>query len=110
MLYIEDNRIRLTRGDTAILKVEIRNGVSGESYPMRPDDTLTLTVKQTVRDCTPVLRKRVTGTGQFHIEPEDTACLAFRRYKYDVELKTAAGDVFTVIGPAAFEILPEVTY
>ena len=109
MLYLENNRIRLTRGDTAILRVAIQNSMTREAYAMADDDVLTLTVKQAVRDMIPVLQKRLVGANVFHIEPSDTAGLSFRRYLYDVELRTAAGDVFTVIGPTAFEVLSEVT-
>lgn len=109
MLYIDNNAIKLTRGDTAILTVSLKNGMTQEPYTVAEGDVLVLTVKQAVRDTMPVLQKRLVGSSTFRIDPSDTAQLAFRRYKYDVELTTAAGDVFTVIGPAAFEILSEVT-
>ena len=51
----------------------------------------------------------MTGSNQFHIEPEDTKFLSFGKYLYDVELTTASGDVYTVIVPTTFEVLKEVT-
>lgn len=112
MLYIEGNSIRLTRGDTAYLTVPIFikvNGENTEEYTMQPDDTLTLSVKKAVRDVEYCFQKVTTGTNTIHILPQDTAELAFGKYKYDVQLVTAGGDVFTLIEVDNFELLQEVT-
>ena len=100
--------IELTRGDTAWLTVTIAND-SGEAYTVQPGDVLTLSLKKKIDDEVPILQKTITGADTFHIQPKDTAKLAFGKYKYDVQLTTAAGDVFTVIPPAIFNILQEVT-
>lgn len=111
MLYVEtDGTIRLTRGDTARLSVTITNDTDQNAYEMQEGDTLTLTVKKTVNDESPSFQKVLTGTNTFHIEPKDTAQLPFGKYRYDVQLLTASGDVYTVIEPTTFEIMQEVTY
>lgn len=111
MLNVSSNgAIKMTRGDTARLTVAITKELDGSAYTMEPADTLTLTVKKFVNDREAQLQKTVTGSGLFSIEPADTAGLPFGRYQYDVQLTTAAGDVYTVIGPACFEILKEVTW
>ena len=110
MLYVEtDGAIRLTRGDTARLTVPLTNETDNSTYEMQEGDTLTLTVKKAVTDETPSFQKVLSGTNAFHIEPKDTAQLPFGKYKYDVELVTASGDVYTVIEPTTFEIMQEVT-
>lgn len=110
MLYIESNNvIRLTRGDTAKLTVPIENDLDNSSYVMDEQDTLTFTIKKSVKDNDNLVQKVVTGSNNFHIKPEDTNSLPFGKYVYDVQLTTAGGDVYTVIEPTSFEILSEVT-
>ncbi len=110
MLYISpEGYIKLTRGDTARLTVDISNDLSGDSYEIAPEDTLTLSVKKSIRDEETCLQKTVTGSNTIYIQPNDTKHLAFGKYKYDVQLTTAGGDVFTVIEPSDFEIMQEVT-
>lgn len=110
MLYIESNNvIRLTRGDTAKLTVPIENDLDNSSYVMDELDTLTFTIKKSVKDNGNLVQKVVTGSNNFHIKPEDTNSLPFGKYVYDVQLTTAGGDVYTVIEPTSFEILSEVT-
>ena len=47
MLYVlEDGTIRLTRGDTARLTVDISNDLTQNSYEIQDGDMLTLTVKK----------------------------------------------------------------
>jgi hypothetical protein len=108
MLYVEGNSIKLTRGDTAYLTVGINRG--DEEYVVQPSDTLTLTVKKYTSDQSPAFQKVLSGETTFHIEPQDTASLAFGLYYYDIQLDTADGDTFTVVDVSVFEIMPEVTY
>lgn len=110
MLYVEaDNTIKLTRGDTAYLEVPLVDDVTGEPYEMQSGDTLTLSVKKTVKDAECCFSKVVRGTNIFKIVQADTADCEFTKYKYDIQLDTANGDTFTVIETACFTILPEVT-
>lgn len=111
MLYVlEDGTIRLTRGDTARLTVDISNDLTQNFYEIQDGDVLTLTVKKTIKDTTACLQKTANSSNMLYIQPEDTSELEFRKYVYDVQLTTAAGDVYTVIEPSTFEIMPEVTY
>lgn len=104
-----DGTIQLTRGDTARLSVTINNEIDQNEYTLGEIDTLTLTVKKSINDNEPSIQKVAVGTNAFHIEPKDTSSLAFGKYKYDVQLNTADGDVYTVVEPSTFEILNEVT-
>lgn len=111
MLYIEtDGTIRLTRGDTARLNVQITNQIGEDEYTIDANDTLTFSVKKSVSESEYVLQKTIVGSGAFHIEPRDTSELAYGKYKYDVQLTTASGDVYTIIEPSTFELLKEVTW
>ena len=104
----DDNSIELTRGDTARLSVTVTND-DGGIYTIQPSDTLTLSIKKSVNDPEALIEKTIFGNNVFHIEPKDTSGLEFGKYKYDVQLTTAEGDVHTVITPSAFKIAQEVT-
>jgi hypothetical protein len=108
MLYIKGNTISLTRGDTAYLTVPITSAL-GEEYTLSAKDTLTLSVKKNTSDTEYLFQKVLTGTNVFHIEPQDTASIPFGMYKYDIQLNTANGDVYTIIDVSTFVILEEVT-
>lgn len=111
MLKVDTNGvIQLTRGDTARLFITIENETIEEEYEVASTDILRLTVRKSVNDPAVAFQKCITGKTMFHIEPKDTKRLSFGSYVYDVELTTADGDVYTVVGPAPFELLKEVTY
>jgi hypothetical protein len=111
VLYVDPNTgvIKLTRGDTAYLEVPLINELTKEDYVMQPEDTLTLSLKKNVKDAVACVQKTIKGTNCFKLLPEDTADCEFTNYKYDVQLTMANGDVFTVIEPTCFTIMPEVT-
>lgn len=108
MLYIDGNNIRLTRGDTAYLTIPITTEL-GEEYVMQSGDTLTFSVKKNETMSEYLFQKKVTGSNEIHIEPNDTKSLPFGKYKYDVQIDLTSGDVFTVIEPSIFELMKEVT-
>lgn len=103
-----DGTVQLTRGDTAELEVSITKDNS-EEYTIQETDELTFSVKKSVFEKSCVIHKTVKGTSTIRIDPEDTSALDFCSYQYDVQLTTASGDVYTVIPPSTFEIMPEVT-
>ena len=104
-----DGSLQLTRGDYAELEVAITNATDGSQYTIQESDTLTLSVKKSVKDSAYVLQKQIVGSNLICIEPEDTANLTFAQHFYDVQLTTTDGKVFTVIPPTIFEITAEVT-
>lgn len=111
MLYVDekDHSIKLTRGDTARFNVSIASTISGEYYEIQSEDILTMTVKKSVKDELFCFQKTVTGSTLLHIEPADTKNLTFGKYVYDIQLNKANGDIYTVVEPATFEVLKEVT-
>ena len=111
MLYVESNgTIKLTRGDTARLTIDVINDIDGSEYIIHENDTLVMTVKRSTSDTAIKLQKILKGSNTFHIEPKDTSDMEFGSYKYDVQLTTSGGDVYTVIEPSTFTLLKEVTY
>lgn len=70
-----------------------------------------MTVKKTTdKDAEVIFQKIVPADNvAIVIEPEDTTDLDYGKYKYDVQLNTAKGEVFTVIGPNNFYVKEEVT-
>ena len=102
--------IRLTRGDTANLIVTptIGEGEEKQPYIVKEDDVLIFTVKKSYEDTEAVIEKEITGSTTFHLKPADTKGLAFRKYKYDVQLKTSDGDNYTFIDKKDFIITEEV--
>ncbi len=105
-----DGTIRLTRGDTARLAVEVTNEQTGEPYEIKRDDTVTLTVRRSESTTDILMQKVLIGSGSFHIDPDDTKTINYGKYKYDIQINTASGDVYTVIPPSIFEIMGEVTW
>ena len=81
---------------------------SGEIKLTRGDNVLTFAVKKSYEDNELIIEKQITGSTTFHIEPKDTKGLAFGKYKYDVQITTAAGDNYTFIDKKDFIITEEV--
>lgn len=109
MIQVIGNDIYLTRGDSARLQIAITND-SGEPYEVQEGDEVLFTVKKTVADAMALIQKTMTEEGEILIQPADTEGLAFGRYVYDCQLKTAAGDVYTFIPPSLFKLTEEVSY
>lgn len=107
---LDDQTIQLTRGDTAALTINIVDEVTSAPYEVVNDDKLTFSVKKTVNDRNYYVKKTVTGTNHIVINPSDTKNMGFGTYVYDVQLDKADGEASTVIGPATFELLTEVTW
>ena len=110
LIVDKDNTIHLTRGDTARFSLgRIVNTVTKTNYTPTAEDTVTMTIKKTALDAAPCVQIIVPGGEVLHIKPEDTKAMAFGKYVYDVQLKTADGDVYTIIPPTTFDLLKEVT-
>lgn len=105
----ECNEIRLTRGDDADFIVNITNDVNGLPYSIATNDTIRLTVKRNIRSSAVSISKTVVGSNAIHISPSDTSNLDFGLYKYDLQLTTNDGRIYTIIPFSNFIILPEVT-
>lgn len=107
MLKIKGMDIHLTKGDTGYITLDIRNS-QNKPYKYNDGDTLTMTIKKTLTN-SKVIEKTVNADESFVILPDDTKELSVGRYKYDVQVNTAIGEVFTVIPESAFYLEKEVT-
>lgn len=102
MFFLNGTNIKLTRGDSATLSVAL------DGYEMQDGDTLTLSVKVDPSKEGYLLQLTAEGMA-FTFLPSSTAGLPFGAYRYDIELKTAAGEVYTVIPVSSFTLMEEVT-
>lgn len=107
MFEIIDDKIRITKGDSAKLTVTLDN------YTMASGDTLTMSVRQ--KPTSAVLMAVTSSTNVITLTPTDTKKLIVGQCCYDIELKTAGGDVYTVVGVrdgvyiANMTVYPEIT-
>lgn len=108
MFKIDGTNITITRGDTGIFSLNIKNA-SGQDYDFS-SDTVLLTVKANTYTSDKLIQKTVTYGENITIAPADTEHLNYGEYVYDVQLTTAGGIVDTIIQPSKFIVLPEVTF
>lgn len=101
--------LQMTRGDTESIVV------SCPDNPFSVGDEIIFTVKTNAykKDC--VMQKKITaftadGKAVIPITPEDTAGMAFGRYRYDIQWTAVDGTVTTIIKPADFTLTEEVTW
>ena len=107
MLTIEDGAVSLTRGDTAYISLDLT--VNGEEYEYQEGDTVTLSCRKDYDTPEYLFQITVPAGETIVIEPEHTKNLEYGRYKYDVQVNTAQGEVFTVVEPNTFKVAQEVT-
>lgn len=108
MLKVTNGDIQLTRGDSGIFNIDIKNP-NGSTYVRESGDNLIFTVKKNTKITEILLQKEIDGL-ILQINPEDTENIPYGTYKYDIQLTTKTGEVFTVIGPNNFTLRSEVTF
>lgn len=108
MLKIDENLgITLTRGDSGEFTLTVKDA-SGNSYDFS-HDTVRFGVKRSPLDTTAaVLVKTFDENGKIAFTPDDTKSMEFGDYRYDVEVETQDGAVYTVIAAARFTLGYEV--
>ena len=107
-MKIRGTSISMIRGDSESQTVRCTQ------IPFESGDTIYLTIREDAESPI-VIQKIVTEFGEkgeavIGIDPADTADLAFGDYVYDVQLTQAVGAVITLVPPARFRIMEEVTY
>lgn len=108
MLTCQNNAITLTRGDTAVLRLDITDD-KGNPYKLTDSDVVIFTLKRSVMEKDVIFQKSMVD-GEIIIHPQDTSHLEYGQYVYDVELTKEDGFVATVIPPHRFVIAEEVTW
>ena len=112
---IEGTTIYLTRGDSFVADIEIKNE-DGSAYELQNGDVVKFGLKSAkmragsteYSDVRPIIEKTIPSTLVLELEPDDTKKLPFADYKYDIEMTRASGTVDTFINNADFHLLPEV--
>ena len=109
MFKIDDkNNIFLTRGDSCSFELSIVDE-SGNPYDFS-NDYVQFTVKGNTLTKSIVLQNTIVIGNVFTINSEDTKNLEYGVYKYDVQIITPTNKVYTVIGPADFNLCDEVNF
>lgn len=107
-----DNTITITRGDSAVIGVEIFDA-EGQVFTPEEGDTIRFAVKKNYTDSEPLIVKDIPiSTMELILMPEDTKNLESGpvrgRYKYDIELTRNNTWVDTFIPRGNFIVLEEV--
>lgn len=102
MFKVENNILYLVKNDNVRFHVELSN------YTIKPDDTLTFTVKKDF-GIFAYISKTISADEDFTLAPEDTAGMYPGTYWYDVQLNMANGEHHTVIPINRLELVEEVT-
>ena len=103
MLNVTKNQIYLTRGDSASLKLELKD-VSGNAYTPRTGDSIHFRLKKDVNGDLLLDKTANISTMTVELDPTDTDDLEFSMYRYEVELITSGGKHYTVIENMPFSV------
>ena len=99
MLNIENGVVYLTKGDDAVIEIELGAGENGEDiFEMTEQDILTLTVREKPSADYEALLKISSnpGSNRIVIRAPDTKAIKVGRYSADIQLTTADGKIHTV--------------
>lgn len=106
-------KMTMVRGDTERFTVSRRNKETKVLLPFETGDTVYFTVKKISTDTTPqfqiVVSEFVDGKAPITILPEHTKEMAYRDYRYDIQVTKANGDVNTIVWADTFTIAEEIT-
>ena len=111
MLEIKGQTIYLTRGDTALIQLTLKDR-NGDDYVPTEGDSIRFAMKRKMSDDSEILAtvSIPTDTLLLEIEPSVTDGLEFNKnkpYKYDIELTYSTGRVDTFVSDADIYIMPE---
>lgn len=111
MWEIEDTTISLTRGDSFDCRFQMyvkenSNDDKGIAYELQPGDLVRFAIKRNCNDLEPAVIKILDGY-DLHLKPQDTICLDFGNYYYDVHITFADGKKVTYIKEARFKVCKE---
>lgn len=108
MFHVSSTNVSITRGDNATLCVSLSK--LDAPYVLQDGDMLVLTVKDNPNDEEGLIQLVADDEGVFTFLPSSTNDIPFGNYKYDIQLTTSEGEVYTVIPVSTFTILEEVTW
>lgn len=95
---VNNNKIKMTRGDTVTFKVSVDYLNTGKPYTPDENDIIRFTLKKYLSDRKASLIKDISvDTMILRIESADTALLPIGRYYYDIQLIRSDGETDTFI-------------
>lgn len=107
MLKVSGNKIELTRGDTMILEVNLKDE-SGADYTPEESDKVYFRLKRNATAKDMLLEKEIPiDTMVLRLDVQDTSDLKFGTYVYEIELVTSNDYHFTAIANEEFVISEE---
>lgn len=107
MLKVSGNKIELTRGDTMIIELSLKDE-SGNDYTPVETDKVYFRLKRNATAKDILLEKEIPiDTMVLRIDAQDTIEFKFGTYVYEIELVTANDYHFTAIANEAFVISEE---
>lgn len=95
MFSVSDGVITITRGDYKTLEVQICD-MQGRDYEMQEGDILTLSVRETPEESSPLLVQIHSATNILTFTPSDTSGVEPGQYSGDIQLTTADGKIATL--------------
>ena len=95
MFSIDNNIIKLTRGDSATFTITVLTS-EGEPYEMQDGDKIEFTLKNSVVEEQVLVQKQ---GHEIKLAYEDTKDLPFGDYVYDIQITFQNGDRDTIIAP-----------
>ena len=104
MIKISNKTIRMTKGDTLEVPVNIMTK-TGDVYIPSEGDVIRFAMKKTYEDAEPLIRKIIPNdTLILRLESADTKNLEVTKlpYVYDIELTTESGTVDTFISGSLY--------
>ncbi len=112
MVEVKGTTITITKGDSGIITVGILNA-DGTPYVPQVGDVVRFAMKKNYSDAETLIEKNIPlETMELRLDPVDTKNLeagsSKGKYKYDIELTRADGQVDTFIPRADFVVLEEV--
>lgn len=110
-MIVAGTNLSMTRGDTERITVRICR--SKVIVPLVAGDKVYFTVKKSINDTEKLFQKVITefvdGIAIIDITHDDTVNAEFGEHVYDIQITYVSGAIKTVVKPAKFMILPEVT-
>ncbi|MBQ9621207.1 MAG: hypothetical protein IJR41_04650 [Atopobiaceae bacterium] len=89
--------------------MDLKN-LDGTQYEREEGDQLVLTVKRDANTEEALIQLSADADCTFYFTPSATDGMDYGTYKYDIQLTTAQGEVYTVIPVSTFVVMEEVTW
>ena len=108
MIKVDGTNISFVRGDSATILV------GTDKYSFKDGDLVEMTCRRAAEDPEIAFHVQteefVNGKGNLKIKPEDTHYLTPGKYRYDIQLTTAEGEVITIVEDSVLQLRKDVTW